>query len=209
MIKAVIFDLDMCILDTHTLTGLFFQPVLDVLYNSNLPPELKEKINYQLWTTSLDDAIEMFSVPGDIAERMKEAYRRIEVPDGIKTFGDEEYIRDLSVKKILVTTGYRKFQETKIEKLDIADLFDEIIIDELDYTKKRKGKKKIFGELLKKNEWKEDEVLVVGDNPISELGAAKSLGISTVQTLRPTIVKWDEADYHICSFSELIDLVHL
>lgn len=207
MIKAVIFDLDMCILDTHTLTGPFFQPVLDALYNSELSPGLKEKINLQLWTSSLDDAVDMFSIPENTAEKMREAYRHIEVPDGIKTFGDEECIRDLPVKKVLVTSGYRKFQETKIEKLGIAHLFDEIIIDALDRRDQRKGKKKIFEEILKKNEWKKEEVLVVGDNPMSELSAAKLLGISTVQTLRPTIEKWEGADYHIRSLHELGDII--
>lgn len=209
MIKAIIFDLDMCILDTHTLTGSFFQPVLDALYSSELPLELKEKINYQLWSTSLDDTIEMFFIPDDIAEKMREAYRRIEVPDGIRTFGDEEHIKDLPVKKILVTTGYKKFQETKIEKLGIAYLFDEIIIDALDYREKRKGKKKIFEEILNKNGWMAGEVLVVGDNPISELGAAKSLGMPTVQTLRPTVERWEGADYHIHSLCELGGIVSL
>ena len=207
MVKAVIFDLDMCILDTHTLTGPFFQPVLSVLYNSGLSPKLKEDIRHQLWITSLEDAVEIFSIPEDIAERMRVAYRQIKVPDGIKTFGDEEFIRDLPVIKILVTTGYKRFQETKIEKLGIANLFDEVIIDALDYREKRKGKRRIFEELLVKNGWSKDEVLVVGDNPRSELGAAKSLGIKTVQTLRPTIEKWPEADYHISSFSELVNII--
>lgn len=207
MIKAVIFDLDMCILNTHTLTGSFFQPVLDALYDSGLSPELKKKINYQLWSTSLDDTIEMFFIPDDIAEKMRGAYRRIEVPDGIRTFGDEAYIKDLLVKKILVTTGYKKFQETKIEKLGIANLFDEIIIDALDYREKRKGKKKILEEILNKNGWMVDELLVVGDNPISELGAAKSLGIPTIQTLRPTVEKWEGADYYIYSFRELAGII--
>jgi len=203
MIKAIIFDLDMCILDTHSLTGPFFQPVLDALRNSTLSPELKEKVEYQLWTTSLDDTVNMFAVPEDVAEKMREAYREIEVPDDIKSFGDEEYIRNLPAKKILVTTGYRKFQETKIEKLGIVDLFDEIIIDALDYREQRKGKKKIFRELLEKNAWGKGEVLVVGDNPMSELGVAKNMGITTVQTLRPTVVKWKEADHHIFSLQEL------
>lgn len=208
MIKVVIFDLDMCILDTHTLSGPFFKPVLDALYNSELSAELKNKINDQLWTTSLDDTMELFSVPEDLAERMREAYRNIEVPDGIKSFGDEEYIRNLPVKKILVTSGYRKFQETKITKLGIADLFDEIIIDALDDREKRKGKKKIFQEIVDKDGWLLGEVLVVGDNPMSELGAAKVLGISTVQTVRPTINKWGDANYHISSFSELRDIIY-
>jgi len=207
MFKAIIFDLDMCILDTHTLTGPFFQPVLDALYNSELSAALKEKINALLWTTGLDDVLDMFSVPRDVAEKMREAYRQIEVPDGIKTFGDEEFIRGLPVKKVLVTTGYRKFQQTKIDKLGITDLFDEIIIDELDYRDKRKGKKRIFEELLRNNGWGKSEVLAVGDNPVSELGAAKALGIMTVQTLRPTVEKWGEADYHIHSFRELADLI--
>lgn len=207
MIKAIIFDLDMCILNTHTLTGPFFQPVLDALYNSELSQELKEKINYQLWTTSLDDVMEMFSVPEGIAETMREAYRQIEVPDGIKTFGDEDSIKDLPVKKILVTTGYRKFQETKIEKIGIAGLFNEIIIDALDHRGERKGKTKIFQELLAKNGWAESEVLVVGDNPKSELGSAQSLGIPTVQTLRPTVERWEEADYHINSLNELAKII--
>lgn len=207
MIKGIIFDLDMCILDTHSLIGHFFQPVLDALYNSELSLELKGEINCQLWTTSLDDVIEIFSIPKDITKRLREAYRQIEVPDGIKTFGDEEFIRGLPVKKILVTTGYKKFQETKIEKLGIANLFDEIIIDALDFIDKRKGKKKIFEELLRRNKWEKNEVLVVGDNPASELGAAKSLGIFTVQILRPTVEKWPEANYHIVSFCELVDII--
>lgn len=211
MIRAIIFDLDMCILDAHTLIGSFFNPVLDALNNSELPAELKKRINDQLWITSLDDTVEMFSVPEDVAEKMREAYRQMEVPaealGSMKSFGDEGYIRDLPVKKFLVTSGYRKFQETKIAHLGIANLFDEIIIDALDFRDKRKGKRNIFQEILEKNNWVKDNVLVVGDNPMSELGAAKSLGIPTVQILRPTIVKWDGAIHYINSFSEIKALI--
>jgi HAD superfamily hydrolase (TIGR01549 family) len=207
MIRAIIFDLDMCILDTHSLTGPFFQPVLDALHRSDLSAELTEKVEYQLWTTSLDDTVDMFGLPEEVAENMREAYRHIEVPDGIKSFGDEQYIRDLPVKKILVTTGYKKFQEAKIAQLGIADLFNEIIIDALDHRDERKGKKRILQELQEQNGWAKDEILVVGDNPLSELGAAQSLGIPTVQTLRPTVTKWEEADYHISSLQELGSLL--
>jgi FMN phosphatase YigB (HAD superfamily) len=207
MIRAIIFDLDMCILDTHSLSGPFFEPVLKALQDSDLPLKLKEQIQEQLWTTSLDDTIDLFAVPENVAEKMREAYRNIEVPDGIRSFGDEDCIKTLPVMKILVTSGYTKFQETKIAKLGIAGLFDEVIIDALDYKETRKGKRKIFEELLMNNSWNTSEVLVVGDNPFSELGAAKSLGIPAVQTLRPGIERWNEADHHITSLQELSGLL--
>lgn len=207
MIKGIIFDLDMCILDTRSLTGNFFKPVLDPLYNSDLDEQLKKQINDMLWTTSLEDVVKIFSMPNDIAEPMRAAYRNLDVPPGIVSYGDEHIIPSLSVISILVTSGYQKFQSQKIDMLGIRELFDEIIIDELDHVEQRKGKRKIFEELLEHRTWSNREVLVVGDNPRSELGAAKELGIRTAQTLRSGVVAWEEADYHITSLVELEDVM--
>lgn len=207
MIRGVIFDLDNCILDTRSLTGPFFEPVLDALRSSNLPSELKKKVEEQLWTTSLDDTVDLFAVPEETAEKMREAYRRIEVPDGIRTYGDEGCLRELVVRKILVTSGYRHFQGSKIAKLGIAKLFDSIVIDAPDDRHVRKGKREIFRDILEQNGWSANEALAVGDNPLSELGAAKALGIGAVQILRPTIERWEEADYHIYSLCELKALI--
>lgn len=206
-VKGIIFDLDMCILDTRTLEGPFFDPVLHALDAWETSGELKQKARNQLLTTSLDDVVTLLAVPEFIAERMRDAYRLITVPLGIKSFGDEEYIRSLPLTKILVTSGYAKFQEAKIVQLEIRDLFDRIIIDALDDQSARKGKKRIFQELLEAYGWKNNEVLVVGDNPASELGAAKALHIKTIQILRPSVQRWDEADHYIHSFSELAALI--
>ncbi len=207
MIRGIIFDLDLCILDTHSLTGDFFNPVLDPLYQSNLDDTFKRKINDLLWTTSLEDVVKTLSVPEHVANPMREAYRNLDVPLGIKSYGDENFIETLSLTKLLVTSGYKKFQTQKIEMLGISKLFSEIIIDELDYKEQRKGKQKIFEEILEKHGWGNREVLVVGDNPLSELAVTKALGIPSVQTLRPTVIKWDEADFHISSLEELQSIV--
>lgn len=50
-------------------------------------------------------------------------------------------------------------------------------------------------------------MLVVGDNPGSELGAAKKLGIPAVQVLRPGVKKCEEADYYVNSLSELAGII--
>ncbi|MFQ3616473.1 MAG: HAD hydrolase-like protein [Cyanobacteriota bacterium] len=52
------------------------------------------------------------------------------------------------------------------------------------------------------------EVLVVGDNPDSELAAGNRLGICTVQTLRPGVEKSKLATHHIHTLGELKALVN-
>lgn len=207
MIKGIIFDLDNCILDTRTLGEHAIEPVLKVLQESNLSKEQQERIEEALWTSSLIDVAELFNIPQEIVEAMRKAYSQLDVPNGISSYGDEDCIKELPTINILVTTGYKKFQTQKIDQLGIRELFTEIIIDEVDNPEKRKGKKVIFQEMLLKYRWKKEEVFVVGDNPDSELKAGKEIGLKTVQTLRKGIEKWDVADYHVKSLSELIDIV--
>jgi putative hydrolase of the HAD superfamily len=210
MIKGIIFDLDNSILDTHALGDKILIPILAPLNDSNLPDETKRAINAAIWHTGFEDLVIRYDLPPNIAGAMRNAYFGIKIPDDIelKTYGDEKYIKDLPVKKYLVSTGYTNFQRSKIDKSGIAPLFDEIIIDEMADSIKRKGKKIIFQEILAANDWDKTEALVVGDNPNSELGTAKTLGIAAVQTLRPGVEKWDEADYRINSLSELAGILN-
>ncbi len=209
MIKGIVFDLDNCIFNTHSMGERVIDSVLEPLINSDLPNDIKKKVQNALWTDSLEDTIDQYHLRANVAEKMREAYRNVEVPQGraIETFGDEQCIIELTAKKYLVTTGYRKFQQSKIDKLNIANLFDEIIIDALDELATRKGKKSIFEEILEMNGWNKSEMLIIGDNPKSELGKAKEIGVTTVQTLRPGVEKWKEADYHIRSLCELQSLL--
>lgn len=205
MIKGIILDLDMCILDTRSLRGPFFEEVLAPLRASILPEKIA--IEQALMTTSLDDVAKLFSMPVELLEEMRTAYREATVPQGIRTFGDEECLRSFTQTKILVTSGFIKFQQGKIDQLGIADLFDEIHIDSTDDPVTRKGKKVIFEECMKRHGWLPSEVLVIGDNPVSELKAGKELSMVTVQTVRPSIVRSDIADHHIESLSELSSLL--
>ncbi len=206
--KAIIFDLDMCIFDTRTLGEGILEPVLEPLRASSVPDDVKREVDRVLLTTSLEDVIEIFRLPHDVAEEMRHAHHQLVVPEiGPKTFGDEDCIRSISLPKILVTSGYRRWQEQKLEKLHINDLFEEIIIDVIDDPKKRKGKRAIFKDLMSRRNWKPHEVLVVGDNPLSELKAAKELGMTTVQTLRPTVRREEGFDHYIFSLDELLPLV--
>jgi putative hydrolase of the HAD superfamily len=52
-----------------------------------------------------------------------------------------------------------------------------------------------------------EEVLVVGDNPESEIEAGNQLGITTVQILRPGVTRGNNASYYIDELAELTMLV--
>lgn len=209
MIKAIFFDLDNCILETRSLGEDILDPVLEPLTASDLPNEVKKSVAEALWHSAYEDVFTQFNIPAPLAEDIRKAARNLELPKDkkIKSYGDEEIIRTFPVKKFLVTTGFKKFQQSKIDSLGIAGLFDGIVIDQVDDLTIRKKKKVIFEEIMKINLWNKDEVLVVGDNPRSELKAAKELGILAIQTLRPGVTKWDEADYNIKSLSELSALI--
>ena len=139
MIKAVIFDLDMCIFDTRTLGEHILDSVLAPLHTSSVPEEVLREIDRVLWTTSLEDTIQLFQIPREVAELMRDAHRQLVVPQTIRTFGDEHHIRDIQAYRVLVTSGYRLWQERKIEQLGITDLFKEVIVDVIDDAESRKS----------------------------------------------------------------------
>jgi putative hydrolase of the HAD superfamily len=203
MFDAYIFDLDLCICNTYSMTGPFFDPVLALLRAADIDDGTKVRAEEALWSSSLEDVATRYALPDGLVEDMRAAYRRIEVPDSVRSYGDEGAIRLLPGKKFLVTSGYRTFQESKIEKLRIRQLFDGIYVDATDDPKKRPGKRRIFADLLAEHRWAPVKVLVVGDNPHSELSAGRALGMKTAQTERPNVARWNDADYHIDSLHEL------
>ena len=131
------------------------------------------------------------------------------IPDSACSYGDEHYLGKIKIEKILVTTGYEKFQRAKAAKIGVERFFSEIIVDAIDDPATRKGKQRIFEEAMYGRRLWPWEIMVIGDNPESELKAGRALGMVTVQTLRPTIERWSEADHHISSFAELPALVTL
>jgi HAD superfamily hydrolase (TIGR01549 family) len=111
-------------------------------------------------------------------------------------------LRDLAFDLFLVTSGFRGLQESKVGALQIASLFKRIEIDAIDEPD-RKGKQRIFESILETYRLRPEEVIVVGDNPDSEIEAGNELGMKTVQILRPGVPRAHNATYYIQTFNEL------
>ena len=50
-------------------------------------------------------------------------------------------------------------------------------------------------------------MLVVGDNPLSELAAGRALGATTVQTVRPGVEPWPLVDHRVEGLQGLLALL--
>lgn len=210
-VKGWIFDLDSCLLDNARLGREtdFFAPVLDIVRTLPLPPEQMTRLNELLWVSPFEDIVREMALSEDMAGPVRQAYCQLEILPHmpIHDYDDTDALEQLSGTKILVTTGYQKLQSSKIACLGIAPLFSHVAIDLIDDPAVRRGKKAIFADFMAELGWLPEEVVVVGDNPASELAAGQALGTITVQTVRPGVVPWSGADYRISHLSELRDLI--
>jgi FMN phosphatase YigB (HAD superfamily) len=133
-------------------------------------------------------------------------FREIAVTKSMNGYGDLHVLKELTPTKYLVTSGFRRLQESKVEMLGIRDLFAAVLIDAINEPE-RTHKEGIFKQILEANGLLPIEALVVGDNPESEIAAGKRLGIRTVQILRPGVARDERADHHARMLDELKALV--
>jgi putative hydrolase of the HAD superfamily len=213
MIKTIIFDLDRCIFNTPAFKmDQFIPQVLEAIKKADINHEISEEkfqvISRELWMWGLDGIIKWNHIPDHIASIMKQTFTEPTAELTITPFDDVTILEKLPQTKILVTTGHEIFQSSKIKNLKIEKYFKEIIINKTDTVLEKITKKHIFEEILNKYDWKPNEIMVVGDNPDDELKAGKELGMVTVQSLRPTVVKVDGFDYYLNSFTELPTIIN-
>ena len=121
-------------------------------------------------------------------------------------YGDLAILAELRAWRFLVTSGFRRLQESKIKALKLDPLFTAVYVDAIDEPD-RLGKQALFERILREYELTPTEVLIVGDNADSEIEAGNRLGIKTVQTLRPGVVRASTATFHIHSLAELKQLL--
>src|SRR5690606_37299540 len=75
------------------------------------------------------------------------------------------------------TTGFADLQWSKIRRMGVEKDFLEVHVVDPDTSSLIK--KDVFADILQRKSYDASEVLVVGDDPASEIKAAKELGIDT------------------------------
>ncbi|WP_342648262.1 HAD family hydrolase [Mucilaginibacter sp. CSA2-8R] len=207
MIKALILDLDNTIFPTASITPELFEPLHKLLdehkdeFGVDKLPEIKKLMAKKAWQKIADQ----FGFSEELTKKGADILRESTYDKPIEPFGDYDEVRSLSHDKFLVTMGFTKMQQSKVRMLNLESDFKDISIN--DPEKTEDTKKEIFEEILKKYHYQPKEVLVIGDDPESEIEAGKALGIPTVLYDKKNEFNDNQADHHIHDFSELTKII--
>lgn len=205
MIRAIIFDLDSCLSAADETGQGLYEPAFNAIRAANQGTHSianLEQAFADMWRLPFDFVAKKYAFTPAMFEAGWAALRDIEVTMPMRGYGDLGALVELPVQRLLVTSGFRRLQESKIRALGITPLFAEIRVDAIDEPNPR-GKQAIFEELLRVHQLAPAEVLIVGDNLDSELAAGHRLGMRTVQTLRPGVPRDPAATHHISDLHEL------
>ena len=207
--RVLIFDLDNTLSAASEVGSELVEPVIAAIRAANrgtLCEERLEQAFSDLWRLPFDEVAERHRFTPAMFEAGWDEYARIEIGKPMHGYADLKVLASMPAARFLVTSGFRRLQESKIDALGIRGLFAGIFIDAIDEPG-RKGKLRIFRDILVGNRLAPTEVIVVGDNPESEIAAGNSLGMRTVQILRAGVARDPSAGYHVTDLNELLDLI--
>ena len=211
MIRALIFDLDNCLAAANEIGEHLFEPAFAAMRAANRgtlsEKTLKEAFS-DCWRLPLDFVANKYGFSHDMLKAGWDVFSRIAVETPMKGYNDLDVLRELPVELYLVTSGFRRLQESKIKALNFELLFTGTHVDAIDEVE-RKGKQGIFESILDAKQFKPEEVIVVGDNPDSEIEAGNKLGMKTVQILRPGVPRGSNATHYVNTLAELKSLLQL
>lgn len=174
--KALILDLDDTIYPIKSVADKMFAELYDLI-KPHVNEQVYQEIKEDLLTTPFQKVADRYAFDKELKEEGMKLSLDMNYSDPMAAFEDYRLIKDLKIEKFLVTAGYTKLQKSKIKQLNIEKDFREIFIP--DPAKSDLSKKDIFEQIMQKYHYKPNEVLVIGDNPETEIAAAKELEIDT------------------------------
>ena len=191
MLLAAVFDLDHTLFDPCTLPPSVFGPLEDrlrLLGAGVVSPSLLDAALADAWRMPFDRVVATHHLPTELADAWHEAMSAVEVTEPLTPYPDvHEGLEQLSLRRFLLTTGFRRLQESKVRALGLVALFEGVYIDALDRPGPV-GKRVVLEQLLVEQELTPANVVVLGDRADDELAAARALGMVGVQVVRPGIL---------------------
>lgn len=180
MKKALILDLDNTIYPVSAIADNLFAKLFTLLdeYTHLIGGVNRvNKIKDEMTRRPFQHIADEFELNNELRYRMIKVLSNMTYDLPMQPFEDYRYIRSIPLDKFLVTTGFVKLQMSKVKMLAIIDDFKQIHI--VDPEVNTDTKKDVFKKIMKEQGYKPGELLIIGDDPNSEIKAARELGIDS------------------------------
>ncbi len=204
MKKALIFDLDNTVYPVAAIGAQLFAPV-HALLEQKLDSDTYARVREDVTRMPFQKVAKIYAFTEDLKQDSLQLLRELRCDEAIEPYEDYLQTKDLKIDKFLVTIGFTELQWSKVKQLQIENDFKEIYI--VDPDKSAITKKDIFQQIKEKYNYTYDEMLVIGDDPESEIAAATVLGIDTYLYDPDNRHSATKAIYHSDSFTGLLDIL--
>ena len=176
--KAIIYDLDNTLYTVASIGNKLFASLFELLEKEDIPAERLSLIKDDVMRKPFQVVAREHQFSNDLTQKGLALLQNLTYNEQIELHADYEEIRKLPQERFLVTTGFMQLQHSKIRSLGIEHDFKEIhVIDPMNTSQ---SKMTVFADIMRRHRYTPAEVLVVGDDPESEIKAATELGIDTV-----------------------------
>jgi len=179
MKRALILDLDNTIYPVSSIADNLFKQLFELIdqYSDEMDYENIERAKYELTRRPYQLVADECNFCEELKNKGMELLKNVTYDLPMKPYEAYQHIRTIPLHKFLVTTGFTKLQRSKIKMLDIEGDFEEVHIVDPEVTDWKK--KDVFQDIMDRHHYSPEDVLVIGDDPESEIKAAMELGIET------------------------------
>lgn len=202
--KILILDLDNTIYPVSSISSELFKPLFKMIEDHGGFKSDFELIKSDIKRKPFQKVAEEHQFSDELLNMGLDLLKNAVCTMEMNVFEDYEEVKKHPSEKFLVTTGFTKLQKSKVKQLKIKNDFKEIHI--VDPQISNKTKKDVFEDIIKRHGLNKEDVLVIGDDPNSEIKAAKELGIDTVVYDKLNFNPHSD-DLRITSFKELYDIL--
>jgi len=203
--KAMIYDLDNTLYAVSDIGHELFKPLLDRIERSGDHADEMDDIKKDLMRKPYQEVAEKYGFEEELKRDGDEILKELTYDKKIDVFEDYRAILELPGDRYLVTTGYTKMQNSKISNMGISQDFKDMIV--VDPSLSDLTKKDIFLKIMTENGYSKSDMMVIGDDPDSEIKAAADLGIETVLYHKLKLTDHPQADHIIKDFRELASIL--
>jgi len=172
--KALILDLDNTLYSVQSIGDELFKPLFELIEKTGEFSGDMNQIKADIMRKPFQLVAEDYQFSEDLIRQSTELLQDLTVEGKIEPFEDYAELKKLPIDKFLVTTGFMKLQQSKVQGMNLDDDFKEIHI--VDPATSKLSKKDVFIGIIKRYEYELEEVLVIGDDPDSEIEAGIVLG---------------------------------